>query len=128
MNIIVELRQWFGNFTRTDKSAIKSKIILNKRPQDLATWQLAEALHKPIIIKFEKQKLHSSSNGNIWGVDLEDFIKLINKYNKGFRFLLCVINIFSRYTWVVPVRHKKGITNAKAFYKGFDRLDMGRKR
>ena len=128
MNIIVELRQWFRNFTSTDKSAIKSKIILNKRPQDLATWQLAEALHKPIIIKFEKQKLHLSSNGNIWGVDLEDFIKLINKYNKGFRFLLCVINIFSRYTWVAPVRHKKGITNPKAFYKGFDRLDMGRKR
>ena len=36
-------------------------------------------------------------------------MQLISKFNKGFRFLLCVIDIFSKYTWVVPLKYKKGI-------------------
>ena len=44
---------------------------------------------------------------------------LINKFNKKFRFLLCVIDIFSKYAWVVPLKHKKGITIINAFQKMF---------
>ena len=54
--------------------------------------QLAEELHKPIIRKFEKRKLYSSFRDNIWGVDLAD-MQVLSKYNKGYRFLLCVIFI-----------------------------------
>ena len=39
-------------------------------------------------------------------------MQLINKFNKGFRFLLCVIDVFSKYVWVVPLKDKKGIINA----------------
>ena len=39
----------------------------------------------------------------------------VRKFNKGFRFLLCVIDIFSKYAWVVPLKDKKGITIANAF-------------
>ena len=42
-------------------------------------------------------------------------MQLLSKYNKGIRFLLCVIHIFSKYAWVVPLKDKKGITIAKAF-------------
>ena len=42
---------------------------------------------------------------------------LINKFNKKFRFLLCVIDIFSKYARVVPLKHKKGITITNAFQK-----------
>ena len=42
-------------------------------------------------------------------------MQLISKFNKGFRFLLCVINIFSKYAWVVPLKHKKGVSIANAF-------------
>ena len=42
-------------------------------------------------------------------------MQLISKFNKGIRFLLCVINIYSKYTWVVPLEDKKGITITKAF-------------
>ena len=63
--------------------------------------QLAEELHKPIIRKFKKRKVYSAFKDNIWGVDLED-MQLLSKYNKGIRFLLCVIDIFSKYAWVVP--------------------------
>ena len=46
--------------------------------------------------------------------DLAD-VQLLSKYNKGIRFLLCVIDIFSKYTWVVPLKDKKGISIVKAF-------------
>ena len=48
------------------------------------------------------------------GVDLAD-MQLLSKYNKGIRFLLCVIDIFSKYAWVVPLKDKKGISIVKAF-------------
>ena len=68
--------------------------------------QLAEELHKPIIRKFKKRKIYSAFKDNILGADLAD-IQSISKFNKGFRFLLCVIDIFSKYTWVVPLKDKK---------------------
>ena len=76
--------------------------------------QLAEELHKPIIRKFEKRKVHAEFKDNIWGADLAD-MQLLSKYNKGIRFLLCVIDIFSEYAWVVPLKDKKGISIVKAF-------------
>ena len=42
---------------------------------------------------------------------------MISKFNKGFRFLLCVIDIYSRYAWVIPLKDKKGITITDAFQK-----------
>ena len=44
-------------------------------------------------------------------------MQLISKFNKGFRFLLCVIDIFSKCTWVVPLKDKRGISIADAFQK-----------
>ena len=42
-------------------------------------------------------------------------MQLIRKFNKGFRFLLCVIDIFSKYAWVAPLKDKKGVSIANAF-------------
>ena len=44
-------------------------------------------------------------------------MQLISKFDKGFRFLLCVIDIFSKYAWVVPLKDKKGISIVNAFQK-----------
>ena len=57
---------------------------------------------------------YSTFKDNIWGVDLAD-MQLLSKYNKGIRFLLYVIDIFSKYDWVVPLKDKKGISIVKAF-------------
>ena len=54
--------------------------------------QLAEKLHKPTIRKFKKRKVYSEFKDNNWGADLVD-MQLMSKFNKGFRFLLHVINI-----------------------------------
>ena len=66
-----------------------------------------------------KRKVHSSFINNIWGADLTDK-QLISKFNKGIRFLLCVIHIFSKYIWLVPLKGKKGITNTNAFQNILD--------
>ena len=47
-------------------------------------------------------------------------MQLISKYNKGIRYLLCFIGLFSKYIWVVPLRDKKGITIVNAFQKLLD--------
>ena len=44
-------------------------------------------------------------------------MQLISKFNKEFRFLLCAIDIFSKYDWVVPLKDKKGISIVNAFQK-----------
>ena len=76
--------------------------------------QNAEELHKTIIRKFEKRKVQGAFKDNIWGADLAD-MQLLSRYNKGIKFLLCVIDIFSKYDWVVPLKDKKGISIVKAF-------------
>ena len=68
--------------------------------------QLANALLNTTIRKLKKRKVHSSFRDNIWGVDLAD-MQLLSKFNKGFRFLLCVIDIFSNDAWVIPLKDKK---------------------
>ena len=44
-------------------------------------------------------------------------IGVISEFNKGFRFLSCVINIYSKYAWVIPLKYKNGITITNAFQK-----------
>ena len=58
---------------------------------------------------------------NIWGADFAD-MQLISKFNKGFRFLLCVIDIFSKYAWVIPLKDKKVIAITNPFQKKFKRI------
>ena len=76
--------------------------------------QLAEELDKPIIRKFKKRKVYSTFKDSIWGTDLAD-MQLISKFNKGFRFLLCVLDIFSKCAWVVPLKDKKGVSIVNVF-------------
>ena len=53
---------------------------------------------------------------NIWGADLAD-MQLISTFNKGFRFLLRVIDIFSKYAWIIPMKDKKGVSIVNGFQK-----------
>ena len=72
--------------------------------------QLADELHKPISGKFKKRKVYSAFKENIWSADLAD-------NNKGFRFFLCVIDIFRKYPWVVPSKDKRVVSIVNAFQK-----------
>ena len=86
--------------------------------------KLADELHKPIIRKFNKRKLYSCFKDNIWGVDLAD-MQLLSKFNKGIKYLLCVIDLFSIYAFVVPLKDKKGVSIVNAFQSILDK--SGRK-
>ena len=88
------------------------------KTDNISNKELAEELHKSFIRKFDKRKLHSPFIDNIWGADLAD-IQLIGKFNKWFRFLLCVSDIYSKYAWVIPLEDKSGITITNAFWKKF---------
>ena len=94
-----------------DKSTKGSGINFKPAPQN---QQFAEELQKSIIRKFKKRKEYSAFKGNIWGADLAD-MQLISKFNKETRFLLCFIDIFSKYAWVVPLKDKKGVSIVAAF-------------
>ena len=73
--------KFFGK--KTSGSSIKN--------ENMSDQQIAEELHKPIIKKLKKRKVHSPFIYNIWSADITD-MQLISKFNKGFRFLLCVID------------------------------------
>ena len=71
---------------------------------------LADELHKSVIKKFDKREVYSKFKDNIWGVDLVDMQSLSRK-NKGIKYLLCVIDLYSRYAFVLPLKDKKGISS-----------------
>ena len=62
------------------------------------------------------KKVYSSFRDNIWGFDLAD-MQSLSKYNKGIKNLLCAIDFFSKYAWVIPLKDKKGTSIVNAFQK-----------
>ena len=77
-------------------------------------YQLADEFQKQIIKKFKRRKVYSSFRDNIWGVGLAN-MQSLSKYNKGIKYLLCSIDLFSKYAWVVPLKDKKGSSIVDAF-------------
>ena len=77
---------------------------------------LADERHKPIINKFNNRKVYLQFKDNIWGVDLADMQSLSRK-NKGIKYLLCAIDLYSKYAFVIPLKDKKGISIVNAFNK-----------
>ena len=61
-------------------------------------------------------KVYSLFRDNIQGLDLAD-MQLLSEYSKGIKYLLCAIDLFSNYAWVVPLKDKRGITIVNAFQK-----------
>ena len=93
----------------------KSKVGGVNIPLD-SNEELARELPKPIVRKLKKKTVYSGLKDNIWRADLAD-MQLISNFNREFRFLLGVINVFSKYAWVVPLKDKKGVTITNAFQK-----------
>ena len=93
MDINVSLFQWFISFfdKKSSGGRAKNQIILNKK--------LAEELHKPIIRKSDKSRLSFYRQY----LGCRSCRYAIDKFYKGFRFLLFVIDIYSKYAWVNPL-------------------------
>ena len=79
---------------------------------------LAEELHKPVKRKFRKRRVLVSGIDKIWAADLAD-MGALSKENEGVNFLLLVIDTFSKYGWIVPLKNKKAQTIVKALKEIF---------
>ena len=79
-------------------------------------YQFASKFHKQIIRKFKRWKVYSSFKENIWGIDRTD-MQSLSKCNEGIQYLLCAIDIFSKYAWVVLLKDKRRITIVNVFQK-----------
>ena len=76
--------------------------------------QLAEELHKPVRRKFPGRRVIVHGIDDIWAADLVE-MQPFSRYNKGYKYLLTVIDIFSKYGWIRPLKDKKGESVAEAF-------------
>ena len=71
-------------------------------------------MQKPIIRNFKKTTIYLGFKDNIWGVDLAD-MQSLSKYNKGIKYLLCAIDLLSKYAWFIPIKDKKVVSIVDAF-------------
>ena len=92
-----------------------NKIFDNKtRLRISVNEQLAEKLYKTVIKQLKRRKVYARFKENIWAADLADLESLSAK-NKNVKYLLRVIDIFTKYAWVKPLTEKKGKTVPIAF-------------
>ena len=76
--------------------------------------QLAVELHKPITRNFRKRRVISYGIDKIWAADLVEMQKY-GKWNKGIKYLLMVIDVFSKNGWIKPLKDKKTESVSLAF-------------
>ena len=113
MDIKGVLVQWFIIFfdKKTSGNVIKNENILKK--------ELPEKLYKPISKTFKRRKVHSPFIDNIWVSDLAD-MQLISKFNKQIHILQCVVDIYSKYAWDIPLKYEKDIAITNVFQKNLN--------
>ena len=78
------------------------------------TNKLADELHHRVIKKFPKRCVYVNSIDQTWAVDLAD-MQQYSKQNKHYKYLLAVIDVFSKYGWLIPLKNKTGVTVSEAF-------------
>ena len=98
---------------RAVKEDGKSKIS-RKQVQDWLTQQDVYTLHKPAGRHYKRSRVIVPGINAQFQADLVDVQKL-SRYNKGYKYLLTCIDIFSKYAWVVPLKTKQGQELVKAF-------------
>ena len=80
---------------------------------------LAEELHEPIRKKFKKRRVLVNGIDKIWAADLVDMQAFTN-FNRGVKYLLAVIDVFSKYGWLIPLKDKTGKSVASALKTIFE--------
>ena len=76
--------------------------------------KLADELHHRVIKSFPKRRVYVDSIDQTWAVDLVD-MQQYSKQNKHYKYLLAVIDVFSKYGWLIPLKNKTGVAVSEAF-------------
>ena len=107
-----------GAFTGISYLYHAAKSVLKRiRYKDVQDWLRGEStytLHKPIRRRFKRRKTIVGGIDYQWQADLADMQHLA-KQNNNKKYLLCVIDVFSKFSWVIPIQNKMGKTLIKAF-------------
>ena len=105
---------------KVDRQPVRSIIGLKHRMGMGIHWanQLANELHKPVRRRFDKRTVFASQADDIWAADLVD-MSSFSRSNKGYKYLLTVIDVFSKYVWIVPLKTMTHKEVAQAFRKLF---------
>jgi transposase InsO family protein len=98
-----EHRAGFGTVSILVKARKKNR----KYMQEWLSAQDTYALHKQVGKRFPRNPYTVTNIDDVWEMDLADLTSL-SKYNDGNKFLLNIIDVFSRYTWSVPLKDKTG--------------------
>ena len=108
-----------GRREKVDRLLVRSIIGLKHR-LGMGVWsnQLANELHKPVRRRFDKRSVFAKQVDDIWAADLVDMSPFFRS-NKGYIYLLTVIDVYSKYGWIVPLKTKTGKEVAQAFRKLF---------
>ena len=103
-----------------DRQLVRSIIGLKHRLIMGVHWssQLADELHKPVRNHYQKRSVFAKQIDDIWAADLVD-MSPYSRSNSGYKYLLTVIDVFSKYGWVVPLKTKTGMEVAVAFQELF---------
>ena len=109
-----------GRREKVDRQLVRSIIGLKHRLGLGVHWtnQLANELHKPVRRRFDKSTVFAKQVDDIWPAVLVD-MSPFSRSNKGYKYLLTVIDVFSKYGWIVPLKTKTGKEIAHAFQKLF---------
>ena len=111
-------RQWghwlARNLINTKKKQERSWFKLEKPSGSSWQQQLADELHKPIKHNFTRRRVITTGIDKIWCSDLVE-MQQFSKWKEGYRHLLMVLDLFSKYGWIVPLKDKKGETVTEAF-------------
>ena len=76
----------------------------------------ADEFHKPIKRNFPRRSVIVFSKDELWSADLVD-MQAFSSFNKGFKYILTVIDVFSKYAWAIPIKDKTAASVTKAFEK-----------
>ena len=91
-----------------------SGVIATNKAGASVNEKLAEELHKPVIKKFKRRKVYAISKDNIWTIDLAEMGSLSSRI-RNVEYILCVIDVFTKYAWAQLLKDKKVKTVLNAF-------------
>ena len=97
---------------------LRRKKITRREVERFLEKQDTYTLHRPVRKSFERRKTLSRHLDHIWQADLVD-LQAISKENRGFSYILTVIDVLSRYAFAVPLKNKTGLSIVGAFKKIF---------
>ena len=100
----------FGGLVRLSR---ETKIPL-KDVKEWASRQLTYTLHKPVRKNYPREPIVVRGVDEQWSADIVDMQKFA-RVNKGFKYLLTIVDAFSKFGWVIPLKNKGGNSVATAF-------------